>query len=72
MKMLLVVLMLTLIGCASKQEQPTPRAYDTQWSDFNGDVMLECGKVAGKMAEGDDSLAEAIYNQCLIQMGATI
>lgn len=70
MKMLLVVLMLTLVGCASKQEQP--RVYDTQWSDFNGDIMLECGEVAGKLAEGDDKMAEALYNQCLFEMGTTI
>lgn len=68
MKALVIVLMLTLVGCATKSVRPT----DTNWSDYIHDVMLQCGVVAGQLGAGDDKLADALYNQCLRDMNATL
>jgi len=70
MKVAMLMLVLTLVGCATKQE--AQRSTDTRWSDYVHDTMIQCGVVAGKIADGDGVLADVLYNQCLRDMNLTL
>lgn len=69
MKVAMLMLVLTLVGCASKEPQ---RVNDTRWSDYVHETMMGCGTVAGKLAGGNDALSNALYNQCLRDMNVTL
>lgn len=51
MKATMIVILLTLVGCAT---QPPARVNDTRWSDYVHDTMIECGEVAAKIADGNE------------------
>lgn len=70
MKVAMLMLVLTLVGCATKQE--AQRSTDTRWSDYVHETMLKCGVVAGKIADGDGVLADVLYNQFLRDMNLTL
>lgn len=69
MKAIMIVILLALVGCAVK---PALRAHDTRWSDDIRETIMQCGVVAGKIADGDDILADRLFNQCLRDMNVTI
>ena len=57
---LIIIVVVLLSGCASV---PATRPTDTRWSDYNLQIMIECGK-----RYPDD----ADYSECLIINNATI
>lgn len=59
MRLLLIAIML-LSGCATSSQF---RVHDTRWSDYNLQMMIECGKLYK---------ADAEYSECLLINNATI
>lgn len=57
---LLIIAVLLLSGCSSI---PAQRVHDTRWSDYNLQMMIECGKLYKTDAE---------YSECLLINNATI
>lgn len=59
MRLLLIAIIL-LSGCTSI---PTHRVNDTRWSDYNLQMMIECGKLYK---------TDADHSECLLINNATI
>lgn len=59
MRLLLIAIIL-LSGCTSI---PAHRVNDTRWSDYNLQMMIECGKLYK---------TDADYSECLLINNATI
>lgn len=57
---LLIIAVLLLSGCATSEKF---RVHDTRWSDYNYQIMLECGAMYS---------SDADYSECLLINNATI
>lgn len=57
---LLIIAVMLLSGCATSQQF---RVHDTRWSDYNYQIMLECGAMYS---------SDADYSECLLINNATI
>lgn len=57
---LLIIAVMLLSGCATSQQF---RVHDTRWSDYNYQIMLECGAMYS---------SDADYSECLLINNAAI
>lgn len=70
MKAIMIVILLTLVGCAVKPV--APQRFDTRASDYRLELMIKCGEVANLLGDGDSAMANKLYGQCLYDMNLTI
>lgn len=57
---LLIIAVMLISGCATSQQF---RVHDTRWSEYNLQMMIECGKLYK---------TDADYSECLLINNATI
>lgn len=70
MKAMMIVILLTLVGCAAKPS--APETFDSRASEYRLELMVKCGEVAAMLGDGDQAMADKLYGQCLYDMNLTI